>query len=170
MQLGGAVVFILGLITLVDRNFLSELLGTNLFSGAVYVLVITSGLVCLLSFFGCFGAVREIKCMLLTVSRVRIACQCELIEGRSGADFAEADSPDVLFKRRQARTQFGVVFVQFYLHPPFVHNSIQLTSLYLLARLFLRFFTTSSDRDLGYIHFASLFVKFHTTRSTPIRL
>jgi tetraspanin-11 len=61
-------VFVIGLITLVDRNFLSELLGTNLFSGAVYVLVITSAIVCLLSFFGCFGAVKEIKCMLLTVS------------------------------------------------------------------------------------------------------
>jgi tetraspanin-11 len=59
---------VLSLITLVDRNFLSELLGTNLFSGAVYVLVVTSALVCLLSFFGCFGAVREVKCMLLTVS------------------------------------------------------------------------------------------------------
>lgn len=68
LQVGGAIVFVLGLITLVDRNFLSELLGTNLFSGAVYVLVITSALVCLLSFFGCFGAIREIKCMLLTVS------------------------------------------------------------------------------------------------------
>lgn len=67
-QLGGAIVFVLGLITLVDRNFLSELLGTNLFSGAVYVMVITSGLVCFLAFFGCFGAVREVKCMLLTVS------------------------------------------------------------------------------------------------------
>ena len=68
MQLGGAIVFVIGLITIVDRNFLSELLGTNLFSGAVYVLVITSALVCLLAFFGCFGAVKEIKCMLLTVS------------------------------------------------------------------------------------------------------
>lgn len=68
LQLGGAIVFVIGLITLIDRNFLNELLGTNLFSGAVYVLVITSALVCLLAFFGCFGAVKEIKCMLLTVS------------------------------------------------------------------------------------------------------
>jgi tetraspanin-11 len=59
---------VLGLYTLVERNFMSELLGTNLFSGAVYVQIITSALVCLLSFFGCFGAIREIKCMLLTVS------------------------------------------------------------------------------------------------------
>lgn len=64
--LGGAIVFVISLITLVDRNFLSELLGTNLFSGSVYVLLICSALVCLLAFFGCFGAVKEIKCMLLT--------------------------------------------------------------------------------------------------------
>jgi hypothetical protein len=75
-QLGGAIVFVISLITLIDRNFLSELLGTNLFSGAVYVLVITSALVCLLAFFGCFGAVKEIKCMLLTVSTTFFACDC----------------------------------------------------------------------------------------------
>lgn len=68
IQIGGAIVFVMGVWTLVDKNFLSELLGTNLFSGAVYVLVITSALVCLLSFFGCMGAAKEVKCMLLTVS------------------------------------------------------------------------------------------------------
>lgn len=81
MQLGGAIVFVIGLVTLIDRNFLSELLGTNLFSGAVYVLVITSALVCVLAFFGCFGAAKEIKCMLLTVSdksanNVMFKCNC----------------------------------------------------------------------------------------------
>lgn len=54
--------------TVVDKNFINELLGTNLFSGAVYVLIATSALVCLLSFFGCIGAAKEYKCMLLTVS------------------------------------------------------------------------------------------------------
>uniref|UniRef100_U5EU03 Tetraspanin n=1 Tax=Corethrella appendiculata TaxID=1370023 RepID=U5EU03_9DIPT len=64
--LGGAIVFALGIWTLVDRNFVSELLGTNLFSGAVYVLIATSAVVCLLAFFGCMGAAKEVKCMLLT--------------------------------------------------------------------------------------------------------
>lgn len=64
--LGGAIVFGLGVWTLVDKNFINELLGTNLFSGAVYVLIATSALVCLLSFFGCIGAAKEFKCMLLT--------------------------------------------------------------------------------------------------------
>jgi tetraspanin-11 len=67
LQIGGAILFVLGIWTLVDKNFLSELLGTNLFSGAVYVMIGTSALVCLLSFFGCMGASKEIKCMLLSV-------------------------------------------------------------------------------------------------------
>lgn len=73
MQIGGAIVFGMGVWTLVDKNFITELLGTNLFSGAVYVLVITSALVCLLSFFGCMGAAKEVKCMLLTVSNCFIS-------------------------------------------------------------------------------------------------
>lgn len=58
----------LGVITLSDRNFLSELTGSNLLTGASYALVISSAIVCLLALFGCFGAAKEIKCMLLTVS------------------------------------------------------------------------------------------------------
>lgn len=66
--LGGAVVFGIGLWALIDTTYVSELLGTNLYSGAIYVLVITSILVCILSFFGCMGAARQVKCMLFTVS------------------------------------------------------------------------------------------------------
>ncbi|CRL03801.1 CLUMA_CG016537, isoform A [Clunio marinus] len=62
----GVGVFVLSMITLIDRNFLSELYGTNLFTGALYVLAISSAVVCLLALFGCFGAVREVKFMLLT--------------------------------------------------------------------------------------------------------
>lgn len=47
---------------------MNELLGTNLFSGAVYVLLVTSVAICLLSFLGCVGAGKEVKCLLLTVS------------------------------------------------------------------------------------------------------
>lgn len=47
---------------------MNELLGTNLFAGATYVLIATSALVCLVAFFGCLGAGKEVKCMLLTVS------------------------------------------------------------------------------------------------------
>lgn len=66
-KVGGAIMFGLGIWTVVDKNFMNELLGTNLFAGATYVLIITSALVCMVSFFGCIGAAKEVKCMLLTV-------------------------------------------------------------------------------------------------------
>lgn len=68
LQIGGAVLFGLGIWTLVDRSFMNELLGTNLFAGTVYVLIVTSAIVCLVSFFGCFGAAKEVKCLILFVS------------------------------------------------------------------------------------------------------
>lgn len=67
-KVGGAIVFSLTLWTLVDRSFVNELLGTNLFSGAVYVLLVTSVIICLVSFLGCIGAGKEVKCLLLSVS------------------------------------------------------------------------------------------------------
>lgn len=71
IQIGGAIVFGLGIWTAVDRSYMNELLGTNLYSGATYVLIATSALVCLVSLFGCLGAAKEVKCMLLTVSYFR---------------------------------------------------------------------------------------------------
>lgn len=62
--------FVIGVWTLVDKSFINELLGTNLFMGAVYILIATGALVSLVSFFGCLGAIKEIKCMLLTVIRI----------------------------------------------------------------------------------------------------
>lgn len=53
--------------TLYDKSFIKELLGTNLFTGAVYILIVTGVLLSFLSFLGCAGAVKEVKCMLLTV-------------------------------------------------------------------------------------------------------
>lgn len=64
----------LGLWTVIDRSFANELLGTNLFSGASYVLLITGLLVSFISCFGCFGAIKEVRCMLVTV-RIRIGNQ-----------------------------------------------------------------------------------------------
>jgi len=64
--IGGAIVFFLSVWTIVDKSFVNELLGTNLFSGAVYVLIVTSIIICLLSFVGCMGAAREVKCLLLS--------------------------------------------------------------------------------------------------------
>lgn len=62
----GAIIFGLSIWTLVDKSFINELLGTNMFSGVVYVLILMSLVVLFLSFLGCMGAAKEIKCMLLT--------------------------------------------------------------------------------------------------------
>lgn len=67
-QIGSAVLFGLGIWTLADRSFMNYLLGTNLFAGTVYVLIGTAAIVCVISFFGCYGAAREVKSMLLFVS------------------------------------------------------------------------------------------------------
>jgi len=68
LQVGGLTVLGIGVWTLADKSFINELLGTNLFMGTVYILVATGALVSLLAFFGCLGAVKEIKCLLLFVS------------------------------------------------------------------------------------------------------
>ncbi|CAG2060242.1 unnamed protein product [Timema podura] len=64
-QIGGVVVLSIGVWTIVDKSFINELLGTNLFIGAVYILIATGALVAFIAFFGCLGAAKEIKCMLL---------------------------------------------------------------------------------------------------------
>jgi tetraspanin-11 len=63
---GGITVLGIGIWTLVDKAFMNELLGTNLFLGAVYILIATGAIISLIAFFGCLGALKEIKCMLLT--------------------------------------------------------------------------------------------------------
>uniref|UniRef100_A0A023FAZ5 Tetraspanin n=1 Tax=Triatoma infestans TaxID=30076 RepID=A0A023FAZ5_TRIIF len=63
---GGLTVFGLGIWTVMDKSFINELLGTNLFMGAVYIIIATGAIVSLIAFFGCLGAIKEIKCMLLT--------------------------------------------------------------------------------------------------------
>lgn len=63
---GGITVLGISIWTLVDKSFMNELLGTNLFLGAVYILIATGAIITLVAFFGCLGALKEVKCMLLT--------------------------------------------------------------------------------------------------------
>ena len=68
LQLGGVCVTGLAIWALVDKvNYVSELTGNNLLTGTVYVLLVGGIAVSVIAFFGCVGASREIKCMLLTV-------------------------------------------------------------------------------------------------------
>lgn len=57
----------IGIWTCVDHAYMEQLLGTNLYMSAAYILIATGVVVILISFLGCLGAVKEIKCMLLTV-------------------------------------------------------------------------------------------------------
>jgi len=63
---GGIVVMAVGIWTIVDHAYMEQLLGTNLYMSAAYILIATGIIVILVSFFGCMGAVKEIKCMLLS--------------------------------------------------------------------------------------------------------
>lgn len=48
--------------------WIGELVGNDLLTGAIYVLLAGGIIVAIVSFFGCIGASREVKCMLLTVN------------------------------------------------------------------------------------------------------
>ncbi|KAJ8984374.1 hypothetical protein NQ317_003522 [Molorchus minor] len=63
--LGGVIVVALGIWTVVDKSFANDLLGTNLYAGAAYVLIATGLLVTLISCLGCLGSVKEVRCMLV---------------------------------------------------------------------------------------------------------
>lgn len=47
---------------------MARLLGSDLYVSSAVILVTSGGLVICVSFLGCIGAFKEIKCLLLTVS------------------------------------------------------------------------------------------------------
>ena len=55
-----------GVWTMVDKSFIDTLLRNDLYMSAAYVLVISGIITTLLSGFGCFGAIKKVKCLLLT--------------------------------------------------------------------------------------------------------
>ena len=63
---GGLTVLSVGIWTLVDKNQFSEIVGTTMYSNAAILLIFAGVIVVIISFLGCFGALKEIKCMLLT--------------------------------------------------------------------------------------------------------
>lgn len=62
----GIATFTVGVWTLADRSFMERLLGSDLYVSSASILIATGVIVTLISFLGCFGAIKEIKCMLLT--------------------------------------------------------------------------------------------------------
>ncbi|KAK4311625.1 hypothetical protein Pmani_016882 [Petrolisthes manimaculis] len=59
-------ILVLGIWTVVDRPYLEQLLGSEMYMTAAYILIATGCVIFFVSFLGCFGALREVKCMLLT--------------------------------------------------------------------------------------------------------
>ncbi|GFQ71703.1 CD151 antigen [Trichonephila clavata] len=64
--IGGIVVFSVGIWTLSDRSFMERLLGSDLYVSSASILIATGIIVTIISFLGFLGAIKEIKCMLLT--------------------------------------------------------------------------------------------------------
>ena len=58
---------VVGVWTVVDKSDFEKLLGTDLYVSSAYILIATGIFVSLVAFLGCLGAVKEIRCMLLTV-------------------------------------------------------------------------------------------------------
>ncbi|OQV17822.1 putative CD151 antigen [Hypsibius exemplaris] len=66
IMLGGLTVIAVGTWTVVDKLSLESLLGTNLYISAAWILIGTGCAVICIALFGCFGAIRGVRCMLMT--------------------------------------------------------------------------------------------------------
>ncbi len=64
--LGGLIVLAVGIWTVADKSYIERLLRNELFISSAYILIFAGIVIMVISFFGCFGAFKEIKCMLLT--------------------------------------------------------------------------------------------------------
>ncbi|XP_017880549.1 CD151 antigen [Ceratina calcarata] len=65
--IGGIAIVGLAAWALLDKvPWIGELVGNDLLTGATYILLAGGIVVAIVSFFGCIGASREVKCMLLT--------------------------------------------------------------------------------------------------------
>lgn len=71
LQLGGSFLLGVGVWVVVDPTGFREIVAANplLFTG-VYIILAMGGMLFLLGFLGCCGAIRENKCLLLFVSPI----------------------------------------------------------------------------------------------------
>ena len=61
----GLVMMALGIWTVNDKMFLDELLRNRLYVDTAYIILVAATSITVLSCFGCFAAMREIRCFLL---------------------------------------------------------------------------------------------------------
>lgn len=81
IMVGGLVVLSVGIWTVSDKTGFEQLLGTDLYMSAAYILIVTGVAVVLISFLGCFGAVKEIRCMLITYFMILLVLFVVLLVG-----------------------------------------------------------------------------------------
>ncbi|XP_018015337.1 tetraspanin-11 [Hyalella azteca] len=62
---GSILLLALGIWTVVDKPYLEDLLGTQVYAAAAYIIIAVGVVAFFISFLGCFGALKEIKCLLL---------------------------------------------------------------------------------------------------------
>lgn len=65
IMLGGIIICGVGIWTLTDKAQVEKLLDTNLYVSAAAILVSMGAIVAIISFLGCCGALKEVKCLLL---------------------------------------------------------------------------------------------------------
>ncbi|XP_022251053.1 tetraspanin-9-like [Limulus polyphemus] len=62
----GIVVFSVGVWILADKSYMERLMGSNMYVSSAAILIATGVIVVIISFLGCMGSYKEVKCMLLT--------------------------------------------------------------------------------------------------------
>jgi len=70
VQLGGIAVTVVGSVTLHDQTIFEVLVDDSLYRSSSYVLIGTGVCIIVFAFTGCWGAVKEVKCLLLTVNMI----------------------------------------------------------------------------------------------------
>lgn len=74
--MGSILLLVMGVYTVVDKPYLETLLGTQVYATAAYIIIGVGVVAFFVSFLGCFGALKEIKCMLLMVSFNHLIMLC----------------------------------------------------------------------------------------------
>uniref|UniRef100_T1JE10 Branched-chain-amino-acid aminotransferase n=1 Tax=Strigamia maritima TaxID=126957 RepID=T1JE10_STRMM len=64
--IGGVSVLGVGIWTCVDKTTFVEVVGSNLYLTAAYIMIVTGAIIAIISFLGCLGAWTENKCLLVT--------------------------------------------------------------------------------------------------------
>lgn len=62
----GGIVLGVGIWMAVDRSFMTFIIGSDLYSVAIYLVLLGGGFVFFISFMGCCGAITENRCLLVT--------------------------------------------------------------------------------------------------------